>query len=788
MKNGLLKFVFIFCSAGALFLSGGVFAEGEKSPRTTMLVGDVLNFELPNFDDKTGMKEWELFGEKAVYVDESRIDIEKMRLHLFEDKAGSKLKAVIRSPKASVNPDTKFVKSSENIAVDADDFKLTGSRWDWDGLKKIVRVFGDVKIDFKEGQSKPKPKGTEGDLEIRGKVRASSDYASLNHAGNSNLFELSGNVRVASDDMDIDCDKMEVDAAKHGGAREISASGNVRMKRGKISAQSGSAVVVPANSTALLRGNPQILDASSKSVLSGDSIFLDKLNKGVVASSSAAVRAKTILLHVDDKGKQQTITICADTIKMKDLGNGQEFYFDGGVKVSAPDFTAYCDKMTALSSGESGKENVKIKSIKGSGNVKFVNDDGEALSKNIEIIPERSEVWLTGAARLKDALRGTELKCHSIVFTRQSNSGMAFSDQDNKNSSVLLQIKEDIASDMQKEVGAKPSRKGANKSQKPVEVKSKILRFNRDSDNMFFTFIKDVSINSDLVNLTCAKMRVFAKSQKEGSARVQKIEATDGVRIEQGAGSDDKGAYFACSELATIYPRLDVDGEGKSEHRYVELSIDESKPSVRPFVSLPPVGNLGLDASLPSGAKPSPTVITSDKQWLVSMPDGSEKYFFAGNVDVKGTDMRADCDNIEVVMKAPKLGAQKEIVQIVMRSNIKMRQAMSEVECGKADIYVPEQMIVLSDNPVVVNKQDNTRVTAPRIVYNRGSRKVTFEQGKESEDSEDLSDEGNAQRRPTMTLPSLEKIKPRGGSEQGASKNGGRAMVPTNSAGSLRSR
>ena len=51
------------------FLSVHVFAE-----QMTMLPGEVTNFELPRFDEKSGNKLWELFGKKAKDVVEA-VDI-----------------------------------------------------------------------------------------------------------------------------------------------------------------------------------------------------------------------------------------------------------------------------------------------------------------------------------------------------------------------------------------------------------------------------------------------------------------------------------------------------------------------------------------------------------------------------------------------------------------------------------------------------------------------------------------------------------------------------------------
>ena len=80
-----------------------------------MLPGTVKNFELPNFDENTGAKEWELFGEEAEYKSDTRIDVMRLKLNLLD--SDGKLKATITSPLANVNPVKKFVSGDGDIFV-----------------------------------------------------------------------------------------------------------------------------------------------------------------------------------------------------------------------------------------------------------------------------------------------------------------------------------------------------------------------------------------------------------------------------------------------------------------------------------------------------------------------------------------------------------------------------------------------------------------------------------------------------------------------------------------------
>ena len=109
--------------------------------QTTMLPGSVKNFELPHFDDKSGVKEWELFGDTAKYINESRIDITKIKLDLYEGKVEAKHRATITSPTAQVNPNTKISQSDSDLFVSAKEFDMSGKKWTWYGDKRFVEVF-----------------------------------------------------------------------------------------------------------------------------------------------------------------------------------------------------------------------------------------------------------------------------------------------------------------------------------------------------------------------------------------------------------------------------------------------------------------------------------------------------------------------------------------------------------------------------------------------------------------------------------------------------------------------
>ena len=150
------------------------------------------------------------------------------------------------SPNAQVNAVAKTVTSMDKIFVKGDAFDLSGKKWKWNGDKKFIEIFSNVKIALNSrgvpdidsaigSRAKADPQesslsnGTQNnnpDSSATGKNAAEkknadssvtdifSDYASLDHGGKANKFNVKKNVRVSNADMKLECDELEVDSKK----------------------------------------------------------------------------------------------------------------------------------------------------------------------------------------------------------------------------------------------------------------------------------------------------------------------------------------------------------------------------------------------------------------------------------------------------------------------------------------------------------------------------------------------------------------------------------------------
>lgn len=708
MAFGTIKAIVFAAAALAAFSA----QQSHAQRMTTMLPGTVKNFELPNFDENTGAKQWDLFGNSATYKSDTRIDVEGLRLMLFEEKDG-KLKATITSPEANVNPVKKFVSGDTDIFVTAPEFKIDGKKWTWDSAKKFVEVFNGIKVNITPPDGGEKSTGKEGEAAKDYATLITGEYGSMLNGAESNVFEVRKSVELVNSQMKLECDRLRVNAPKEKksetGLDEIFASGNVKMLYEKKDIRAGEAKIDPGASTAFLSGNPHIKDIPSSAEISGSSIALDKNKKTLAAESAGGIRATAVIYNTDDDGEREKITISADSIKMRTEGEKNFFDFSGNVDVEADSFKASCDSLVAESSSKDGGK-PQVAYIKGSGHIRLSNENGVATADNMEILPSKSEVALSDNASLLDNERGMRLYAQAIVFLKERSTGLAFSNPSDKNSYVTLKMREGISADEKL------------KTQTETTVKSRRLKFVKNQKNMHFDFERDVNITSDDIKASCQKMQVLAMRDKKGGDSVRKITASDNVKISQ------KG-YSAEAETAVIYPKLKggkADNSKAAAHRYVELLTAANNPGKRPTIYLPATKSIGLE-EVRAGSKleSKPTVITSDKQWLVGGTE-SDRYFFEGDVKAVGTDMDVSCDKAEVGIRKRK-GGGHSINKIDLYGNVNLSSGLKAATCGKAEIFPEDEMVVLSEDPVVIDREDNTRVSGPRMVYNRGRRSMTVE-------------------------------------------------------------
>lgn len=127
--------------------------------------------------------------------------------------------------------------------------------------------------------------------------------------------------------------------------------------------------------------------------------------------------------------------------------------------------------------------------------------------------------------------------------------------------------------------------------------------------------------------------------------------------------------------------------------------------------------------------EPKNTVITSDGPGEMVSSDKETTFTFKDRVVVTGTNMKMTCDFLEIVVlrsgdQAATLGKTEKFKSMLATGNVLMVMGDREAACGRAEVLPGDEKVVLSENPVVVDHDQNTRAAGDEITLLRGQRRV----------------------------------------------------------------
>lgn len=143
---------------------------------------------------------------------------------------------------------------------------------------------------------------------------------------------------------------------------------------------------------------------------------------------------------------------------------------------------------------------------------------------------------------------------------------------------------------------------------------------------------------------------------------------------------------------------------------------------------------LGLAASLRAqNVAPQPTVIESTGPGEMVTTDDATTITFRDNVVVTGTNLRLSCDYLEVIVvrkgdATAALGQIDKFRSLIATGNVRITQGDREAACGRAEVRPGEDKIVLSESPVIVLKDEGSRLAGRQITLFRGQRRVIVDQ------------------------------------------------------------
>jgi lipopolysaccharide export system protein LptA len=125
------------------------------------------------------------------------------------------------------------------------------------------------------------------------------------------------------------------------------------------------------------------------------------------------------------------------------------------------------------------------------------------------------------------------------------------------------------------------------------------------------------------------------------------------------------------------------------------------------------------------------TVITSDSGEARST-DTETTSLFKGHVVVTGTDIRIDCDQLEVISsrsgdKTDTIGRQNSFKYILATGHVRIAQGDREATCERAEVLPLDNKITLTGDPVVTDRGNGTVYSGERLILYRNQRLVTGE-------------------------------------------------------------
>src|SRR3954470_12352430 len=132
-------------------------------------------------------------------------------------------------------------------------------------------------------------------------------------------------------------------------------------------------------------------------------------------------------------------------------------------------------------------------------------------------------------------------------------------------------------------------------------------------------------------------------------------------------------------------------------------------------------------------ATPQNTVIESDGRGEMVSTDTETTITFRDNVRVTGTNMKLTCDYLEVVVirtgdKSATLGKLEKFRSMIATGNVHMIQGDREAACGRAEVLPEQEKVILSEHPVIVDRDQNTRAAGKKITMLRGQRRLEIDE------------------------------------------------------------
>ena len=138
-------------------------------------------------------------------------------------------------------------------------------------------------------------------------------------------------------------------------------------------------------------------------------------------------------------------------------------------------------------------------------------------------------------------------------------------------------------------------------------------------------------------------------------------------------------------------------------------------------------------AALAQSVTPQNTVIESDGPCEMVRTNTEMTITFRDKVRVTGTNMKLTCDYREVVVVvtgdiSATVGKAEIFRSLVATGNVHLTQGYREAACGRAVVLPGEEKVVLTENPVLVDKDQGVRSAGKTITLLRAQHQAIIDQ------------------------------------------------------------
>ncbi len=551
-----------------------------------------------------------------------------------------------------------------------------------------------------------------------------------------------------------------------GHIEHIVASNHVVTTQGYLEARGDTAELFPGDQRVVLSGSPQVRESSSDALLEGGQIvwWRDREEVDVepipdLLNGPGRVRVTLPPLTSYQESTDHPpsasegaprLVITGESLHGQFGATQRRFDIEKSVRVEDPSLNVTAEHLDAefdpptpdaaitpnLLPGAPVPQVGRLNHLATNGGVTIEQFNRTTTTQQAEILPGKGEILLTGAPHVLDTLSHTTIDGNRLELSTDGRKAVVTGVAGQPARIILASL---------------PGISDTTGTNLPTTVVGDTVTMERGDEYSNFTFAGRVHVSARDLEATCDTLDAYTHNLASASSptvdalettgqlgEIQELIARGFVEITQRRANAGQSDYRAHAARAEIYPQVGVNDEASGpaeaaapQRRSVELFGDPDgvQGPVRPEVEMPPMQNLGIvpvgSSTATAPAVIAPTLITSDQQWLITGPAGST-YYFEGNVQIDGGSFEGSCDKMRAqgtpAKNADGSNATGPVIleRVIAEDHVRITQGTRVSTAGKAVLLPHEGKVELSENAVVVNSADGSRLENADLELTKG--------------------------------------------------------------------